>query len=100
MAVTVFYHVTNPDAATEIERNGFIDGEGYYGLNIEEPLRGVFLSDTILDANEGAWGEIVLAVEIDEQLIVARELPEEGRNYREWHVPAELLNARASISRV
>lgn len=69
MATVTLYHRTGTDNANTIMTGGFVNGEGKYGLDIDEPIRGVFLSDRPLDANEGAFGDALLAVEIDEALI-------------------------------
>jgi hypothetical protein len=57
------------------------------------------LSDCQLDWNEGAEGDVVLTVEIDGRTIRKHEWMEEGRTYREWLIPATLLNALAVTKR-
>jgi hypothetical protein len=48
-----YYHSTTPESAELIVRDGFRDSEGYYGfLDLDEPLRGVFIADTPVDENE------------------------------------------------
>lgn len=91
------YHVTAvPDT---IEREGFCDGEGSYGLvRRDEPISGVFLSDSPLDVNDGVWGDGLLLVEIDEALIADYEWIEEEKPHREWCIPAALLNAHARVT--
>jgi hypothetical protein len=84
------YHVT--DVAEAILREGFRDGESNYGL-AKTWLKGVFVSDEPLTVNEGVKGEQVLEVTLsDETSLVDYELVQELNNYREWCVPAELLN--------
>jgi hypothetical protein len=65
--MVTLYHRTTEDAARKIVSDGFRDGEGYYMT--EKLHTGVWLSDRPLDANEGAWGNTLLRVEltIDEQ---------------------------------
>ena len=91
---TMLFHRTSKEAATAILRDGFRDATGFYLTEIE--LRGVFLSDRPLDSNEGAGPEedaVVLAIEITAPLqdLADFELVEEGKPYREWCIPAELI---------
>ncbi len=98
----ILYHVASLAAAASILRGGFVDGEGSYGTETE--LRGVFLSNRALDANEGvgASSDTVLAVtfasmslgELDEY-----ELSEDGKTYREWCIPADIVRRRATVQR-
>jgi hypothetical protein len=57
------YHVNTSKNANSILKHGFRDGEGTYGT--DRNWKGVFLSDRILDANEGACGDTVLEVILD-----------------------------------
>ena len=90
------YHRTNKDAARQIIANGFRDGKGYYGT--ENLYEGVWLSDRALDANEGAVGTVVLRVELtkDESEIAFFEWRDDATSYREWLVPASLINEYGS----
>jgi len=82
------YHRT--DAREAILADGFTDAEGDY---LTERIHGgVWLSDRILDANEGAAGEDVLDLEIPEEIVAPFEWVEEGTGYREFVVPAEIAN--------
>ena len=93
----VLYHRTTTSAAQQIVAEGFRDGEGYYmTANLH---RGVWLSDRPLDANEGTLGETLLRVEMDctEGDIAKWEWVEEGRGYREWLVPADIVNDLARV---
>lgn len=57
--------------------------------------RGVWVSDKPLDENEGAVGDILLAVMLalpSLAVLDPYEWVEAGKGYREWLVPAELLN--------
>ena len=62
----------------------------------------MFLSaDWPLDENEGADGDVVLALEIPDALFVRFELVEEGKTYREAMIPAAALNEhRATLRRL
>ena len=53
----------------------------------------MIVSDRPLDMNEGRPGEDALEVTITDDLDLDEwELVEEGKPYREWCVPVELLN--------
>ncbi len=83
------YHRTA--SGSLILEKGFRDTSGTY-LTGEEH-EGVFLSDTPLDWNEGAKGEDLLSVEIPEKMISDYEWVQEGKPYREWLVPAAVVNS-------
>jgi len=92
-----FYHRTTREAADAILVHGFQDAEGpYMTANIH---RGVWISDMPLDVNEGAKGEVLLAVEVAVDVADADqwEWIEEGKLYREWLVPAAWLNERGCV---
>lgn len=93
---TIYFHTT--DAAEEILHNGFRDTTGSYmfaGLL----LTGVWLGDQIMDINDGAVGDQVLRVEfLDDVVLDDFEVVEEGKPYREWCVPAALINAQATVT--
>ena len=101
------YHRT--DAAEAILANGFRNSTGSYGLVDDQGrpfmLTGVFVSDHPLSMHEGATGEDVLRVIIPDDFDIddwelpefpedgeLPELPEDVKTYREWCLPAELLN--------
>jgi hypothetical protein len=89
------YHRTA--AGDAILAEGFKDQGGtYLTTNWYE---GVWLSDRPLDANEGASGRDLLVVDIPEDALADYEWVEEGKPYREWLVPAELVN-RYPVSQV
>jgi hypothetical protein len=89
----ILYHRTNRESAESILYDGFKDGVGTYLT--DRVWRGVWLSNIPLDENEGARGEVLLAVHLQ---IPARELreqyewKEQGKGYREFLIPAEVLN--------
>jgi len=86
------------DVADAILRDGFRDATGpYMFIGIE--LTGVFLGDRPMDVNEGAKGDQVLRVELPDDIDVDDfELIEEGKTYREWCVPAALINEHATVT--
>lgn len=86
------YHSTSREAADAIDRDGFRDAQGTYGL-IDHVLTGVYVSETPLDENEGALtGALFTFTGVDPETIADYELIEEGKPYREWCVPAEIVN--------
>jgi hypothetical protein len=92
----ILYHRTyNGDA---ILRDGFRDEDGSYMLE-DFALRGVFLSDKPLDANEGAGGDKLLEVTLPEDCcdFSYYELVEDGKPYREWCIPAEVINRHGAV---
>ena len=91
----ICYHTT--DEAEAILHHGFCDATGSYGLSFE--MTGVFLGDSPMGINEGAPGDQVLRVEFPDGVDLGDfELIEECKPYREWCVPAELINARATVT--
>lgn len=86
-----YFHRT--PAADAILAGGFRDATGSYLLE-DMTLTGVFISDRPLDENEGAKGDHLLVVELPAGVdLDDYELVEDGKAYREWCVPAELLKA-------
>jgi hypothetical protein len=102
----IYYHTT--DTADQILRGGFRDATGSYMLHDFE-LTGVWLVDSPLDINEGCKGDQVLRVEFPAgvdlssfELVVvdfedADGVRREYTGYREWCVPAALINERATV---
>ena len=99
MPYTLF-HVTTAENAKAILRDGFRDGHGSYMTDHE--FSGVWLSDQPLDENEGAWGDTVLAVAftITEVELNFYEWVEEGKPYREWLIPAQIIKQFATVTEV
>ena len=89
------FHTT--DAAEAILRDGFRDATASYGL-ATTVRNGVFLADAPVGVNEGAIGDQVLEVTLPDDLDLGDfELVEGGKPYREWCVPAALLNTRGRL---
>jgi hypothetical protein len=89
----IFYHRTN--AAEAILRDGFLDNNGLCGAH-HAGIEGVFLSDVPLDCNDGAKGDQLLEIALPSLHDISDyELIEDGKPYREWCVPAEILNRYA-----
>lgn len=87
------YHRTHSDAAESILAGGFKDGNGSYLTDRERS--GVWFSDRPLDAHEGADGDTLLEVSLNtsDESIAYWEWVEEGKPYREWLMPAALVNS-------
>jgi hypothetical protein len=97
-SMATLFHRTTAERAKAILESGFRDARGFDGLDVE----GVWLSDVPLDSNDFGRLDrnILLAVTIDEAELVDLEVVEEGaegRRYREWLVPAELINAKGKV---
>jgi hypothetical protein len=90
----ILYHRTKAVSAKQILCDGFRDGVGKYLTN--RVFSGVWLSNVPLDVNEGADGDTLLRLELPEDAIADFEWIEDGKPYREWLVPARLINEKAS----
>lgn len=92
----IAYHTTTPDAARKILAEGFRDGTDYYLTSTRHT--GVWLSDCLLGASEGAKGEQVLEVCLPDDFDLSEwEWVEEDKPYREFLVPADRINSVAQI---
>ncbi len=90
-----YFHRTTRKAATAILRGGFRDATGTY-LTAQR-WTGVWISGVALDCNEGAEGDALLAIQIDGRKVSPYEWKEEGKTYREFLVPARILNTHAAV---
>ena len=93
----VLFHRTTEEGASAILDAGFRDATGNY-LTSQE-WTGVWFSNVPLDVNEGAKGDVLLKVSLSltERDIAPYEWIEEGKPYREWLVPAALVNPAAQV---
>lgn len=83
------YHRT--DAARSIESGGFRNGLDTYMTN--NVYEGVWVADRPLDINEGAEGKYVMTIEVPSDFdLQCYEWQEDGKLYREFLIPAEVLN--------
>ena len=90
------YHSTAPAVAKAICVDGFKDNTRNYLTGSKHT--GVWLSDCPLDENEGCKGSTVLVVSgLDESEIAEYEWIEKGKPYREWLVPARMLNGKVTV---
>ena len=89
------YHRT--PAGQAILAGGFRDATGSYML-VGLELTGVWLSNVPLDSNEGAKGDDLLEVTFPDGSDLSEfEIVQDGWGYREWCVPAALINATATV---
>jgi hypothetical protein len=84
------YHRTLSVSARHILATGFRDGEDTYMTN--RVFRGVWVSTEPLDENSGAFGEVMLSMEIADDVFCEYEWTEDDKAYRESLIPAEILN--------
>jgi hypothetical protein len=83
------YHCTA--VGDTILAEGFRDTVGHWGMR--EPQRGVWVSaDDALTANEGVKGDDVVVIEVPEAVAKRYEIIEDGKPYREFLIPADILN--------
>lgn len=91
----IFWRRTSAEAArAAVAGEGFVDGRGNY-LTADEHT-GVWVSDWPVDINEGAHGDTIVRIDVDatEEDFANFEWIEEEKPYREWLIPAALLNPR------
>ncbi len=87
----IFYHRTTPEAAQSILTDGFKDGTGKYLT--DEYWTGVWLSDAPLDPDHPRLSEVLrITFEVDDIDFDLYEWPEEHKSYREWLIPAAIVN--------
>jgi len=91
----LLFHRTTQAVADQILRSGFRDHTARYLTDRE--WTGVWVSDRPLYNSEGASGETLLQVEVEEPLITAYEWVKEGKPYREWLIPADVLNGFGKV---
>ncbi|MGA7329420.1 MAG: hypothetical protein WBX25_34300 [Rhodomicrobium sp.] len=92
--ILTLYHATGRDAAIAIAQSGFRDGTIFIG---GMSLIGIWVSSFPLSEMEGAKGDMVLkiALSFPETDIADFEVSEECKPYREWCIPARILNENA-----
>jgi hypothetical protein len=94
-----FYHHTA--AAKSILSGGFRNATGKYGT--DRLWTGVFVSDRPIDAADyGPLPEgtnLRLDTAKDEAFFEFWEWPEEDKGYREWLIPAAVLNEHCTVKR-
>lgn len=87
-----FFHRTRAKNAASILKTGFRDTTGTYTMPIT--VTGVWVSNKILDESECAFNDVVLQIQVkvSKKDLDFYEIKEEGKPYREWCFPAQLLN--------
>lgn len=96
----IFYHRTTAETAHSIMKSGFMNSAGYFQSN--RTWTGVWLSARPLDTHDDDEGNALLMVKLDipERQLARWEWTAEGRPYREWLVPAEVVNKSMSVEMV
>jgi hypothetical protein len=95
-AGVVLYHQTNVETARTIILDGFRDSSGF--IEDTRTWTGVWFRESP-KGTEGS--EVVLTVrfDLDEEDLACWEWTGEGRDCREWLIPANIVNQRGSIER-
>lgn len=97
------FHRTTEQAAGAILTHGFRDAAGTYFTGGRLWTTGVWLSNVPLDCNQGCKGPVLLHVDLemsDEELFAYEWVADCDQGYREFQVPAAVLNAGCSVRRV
>jgi hypothetical protein len=97
----ILYHRTSSADAEAILKSGFKDHTATYLTGRE--FTGVWFSNRPWDINEGMTGDTVLRVSLRtvEKAVAAYEwVGDDGKNYREWLIPAEFINRRVASIKV
>jgi hypothetical protein len=97
MGLIRLFHGTTRASAAKIRAEGFRDGTGTYMTSMT--FRGTWLSDRPLDENEGACSQAYFEVEIESALVEPYEWIEKGKPYREFLVPARIINKHGKMIR-
>src|SRR2546423_1551427 len=90
------YHVTDRDSVERILEQGFEDAEVIH--DDSELQIGVWLADRCLAGEEdvgprlGPVPDVALSIDLPSEVVEPFERPEPGKPYREFCVPARLLN--------
>ncbi|HEY7783680.1 MAG TPA: hypothetical protein VIB00_03095 [Pyrinomonadaceae bacterium] len=93
----IFYHRTNAENARAIVESGFRNSSGYFLSN--RIWTGVWLSSVPVDC-EGAGEDaalLMVKLSLDEKELSKWEWASEGRPYREWLIPAGIINRCAQV---
>jgi len=96
----ILYHRTNADNARAIIDSGFKNSSGYFMNN--RIWTGVWLSSIPVESEPSAEEDALLMVklEIDGRELSRWEWSAEGRSYREWLLPANIINRCATVEMV
>src|SRR5712691_11387566 len=93
----IFYHRTTAENARSIIESGFSNSLGYFLSN--RTWTGVWLSSRPLDSGDYGEDDALLMVRLDipEEQLARWEWTAEGRSYREWLIPAQLINGVMTV---
>ena len=94
----IFYHRTNADNARGIIDSGFKNSSGYFMNN--RIWTGVWLSSIPVESEASADALLMVKLEIDGRELSRWEWSGEGRSYREWLLPANIINRCATVEMV
>ena len=89
----ILYHRTSSANAESILKSGFKDHTGTYPT--DQQFTGVWFSDKPLDV-KGIEGDTLLIVSLraTDKALEDYEWIEEDKGYREWLIPARLINSK------
>lgn len=95
----ILFHRTSPKNADSILRGGFKDGIGTYLTDRE--WSSVWLSDRPLDQHGlDSVATLRVVLQMTDEELSAYEWIEEGKkDYREWLIPASILNSCSRVKR-
>jgi hypothetical protein len=96
----IFYHRTNAENAQAIIESGFKNSSGYFLSN--RIWTGVWLSSVPVDSEDAGEDAALLMVKLnlDENELAKWEWASEGRSYREWLIPAGIVNKHAKVEMI
>jgi len=89
------FHRTTAKNAKAILAKGFTDATGSFGTM--DRYTGVLLTSQPVDVNAIDITLIEVELDLDEDALAAYERREKGKSYREWLVPAVLVNAHMKL---
>ncbi len=94
----ILYHRTTAENARAIIESGFKNSVGYFLNN--RIWSGVWLSARPLDSDGEDDNLLIIRLDIPEQQLARWEWTAEGQSYREWLMPAELINGVMTVALV
>ena len=96
----ICYHRTTAENAQAIVERGFKNSAGYFLSN--RTWSGVWLSARPLDIRADGEGDHLLMIRLDipEPQLARWEWTAEWQSYREWLIPAELINGFMTVTLV
>ena len=89
------FHRTTAKNAKAILAKGFTDATGSFGTT--DRYTGVLLTSQPVDIHTIDITLIEVELDLDEDALAAYERREQGKSYREWLVPAVLVNAHMNL---